>query len=397
MRGPESGRGFTLVEMLVALAILSVLMVGLVILFNGSLRATQSGYLQMDAFERARAALTVIETDLVTGFTAHQQEDLRSFYGTPIGMTFIGVVRDTVNPTDVNIARITYAIYSDFDPATAISSSTLFENALEQTDQNGTVLGTVPAYTYYLVRYIEPNVGDLDSFPVAWTDPILQALIDGAVCQATDRNNNGVCAELMSRTGCYLHEVDVWSDPGVSALCRECVEDAVRAKKRELWIRMIAGGDREAPSAWQRPEFGGKKASDYVVTGNILSTVPPGDRYNFAGDNWYAGIAFFDYDYAYEKPYDPGEPGAKRPNLWWNDWRSLNCNDLLDWRIPAGIKQQMTPSRSHYCEDPRVPEIVTVGFWLMFDSPYPGAPEFKRRFSLEMYVPAGYIRQQTTQ
>jgi hypothetical protein len=56
--------------------------------------------------------------------------------------------------------------------------------------------------------------------------------------------------------------------------------------------------------------------------------------------------------------------------------------------ICAHLPQQFTPC----CESPRVPEVVTVGFWLMFEKTDVAAPDFRRWFSMQVNLPTAYLR-----
>jgi len=352
----EAAPGFTLVELLVALAIFGILMAAVVIVFVGSLRTTQTGYQQMDAFERARTALSVIDDDLVRGYASHQSGDVHSFYGTPIGMTFVGVVQMTSDAKDVNQARITYVVYNQMlpgaEPFPIIDEST------------GDVTGY--QYPYPLLRYVEPGVGDLESFCIPWDD---------------DPNTPRYYLPIKLRIvlNCMCGQALGLSDPTAFDSTRsdlsKAEQDVVRSKMCEMWIRILAGGDPwrellpqlgQLPpiSFWQviLPVLLGRPVdyADYIVTENITWEVSPDKR----GDSPFDVTPFFDYAVP---NYDPNaEPLSGSP--WWNDPRAWN------WR------------------EPRLPEVVIAKFWLMFPSPYPGAPDFQRRFTLEVNLPVGYTR-----
>jgi prepilin-type N-terminal cleavage/methylation domain-containing protein len=366
-------RGFTLVELLVALSIFSILMTALVIIFVGALRTTQTGYQQMDAFERGRSALNVIQDDLVRSYTSHQSADLRSFYGTPIGMTFVGVTQMTSDPKDVNLARITYVVYNQ-------ATGEVFPEALEDA-----TAGTYrDAYPYPLLRYVEPGVSDLDSFPINWDSTTV--LPPGSTTWVDIGVNFG---QLLN---------DLCGFSSTSADLTRPQQDLVRAKKCEIWIRLLAGGDRrivnsdkESVDFWRdilgynETDEGTKSElyKDYIVTENILSVAKPfnrgrldpcvsGDVFCDRGDDPFgvlglAGVtSFFDYKASARNSSTNELELVGSP--WWNDYRASN------W------------------QNPRLPEVVAANFWLMFSSPYPGAPDFQRRFPLEIQLPTGYTR-----
>jgi len=104
-----SVRGLSLVEMLVAMAIFIVLLAGVSLLFSGAIDAVRSGYVNQEAFERARSSMTVLERDLSSAFTAREFGDYYAFYGGPRGFSFVGVI-DTGA-----LARVTYVAHPTAD------------------------------------------------------------------------------------------------------------------------------------------------------------------------------------------------------------------------------------------------------------------------------------------
>ena len=392
MKRRRHSPGFTLAEMLVAVAIFTALMAGLTMLFTGTLRAVRQGYLQQEAFENARAALTALKNDLTVSSGSEQHADYYSFYGTPVGMTFVGVARTSDDdPADLHIARITYVVYDMWnDMQTGVidaSAYKVFPDALEGYNVAGD-LEPKNAYVYVLLRYIEPGVSDLESFPIFREGVVLpesggvtlKDYLDGVIDAAEDA------------------AVD---DGALDPYCDACVEGFRNTKRRELWIRMLSGGDWEVPNAWDPrlrvlvedpgdPGSAPKSPYDYVAMEHVLSITHPEARFIVPADpmvdTYYQGTTFFDYDYA-ESYYraTPSTAGQKPDNLWWNDYRSINC------RPPLDDEDEYLP-QGRYCRDPRLPEVVGASFWVMYDSPYPGAPEFKRRFSIEIFLPVGYAR-----
>ncbi|NIA16310.1 MAG: hypothetical protein GWP08_19795 [Nitrospiraceae bacterium] len=390
----QAPAGFSLAEMLVAVAIFMTLMSGIVMLFAGSLRAYRVSQQQMDAFEEARGALTIFNTDLASAFEAGEHYDGDTFYGCPNGMTFIGLIRTSDDTGDLNIARITYVLYNPaFDRFTDSPSVEVFENALVTRDPDtGAELDEefwATGFTYPLLRYVEPGVSDLDSFPVDWEF----RTIDGGSTLA-------------------WHLEDEVATARQNGLCDTCEDEFRRAKRREYWIRMLAGGGltedgSPLPNAWEfSEELMGLPPGDahpyfYIVTANVLSIADPDERYA----DFTAGTPLFDYDYSYVLGADAG--GATQPkdaNPWWNDYRSLNCDPRREWR-PLGSQESV---QDRYpgaicgppddwraipcCENPRLPEIVNASFWLMFEAPITGAPDFRRLFSEDVFLSAAYTR-----
>lgn len=364
---PEAtaGSGFSLVELLVAVAVLMILMGGFTLLFSGSVRTVRSSMQQVDANDLASGAIASLKHDLTGSFNSGGLGGAGSFYGTPIGMTFIGVTQN-VSPyhrhkphqADYRTARITYVLYSDKN-----GPYQMFPEAFLEEIAPGQYSGVrFPAFTHKLIRYVEPNETDLDSFPVQWDaegvlgeNYSLSDLIDGMLLEI-----------LQERPDLLNH-----------------VEETTQALKRELWIRMLAGGDHEVPNAWApenherilgRPPHFETNVHDFVLLDGVATLVPPYDipympsvPPGYESDP-FLGAPLFSYDYSQPGPY------AAR-NHWWNDRRSVNCWD------GAG-----------YCSDERLPEIVSAAFWLMFPAVHPASPHFQRRYTTTLHVPAAFSR-----
>ncbi|MBN2307956.1 MAG: prepilin-type N-terminal cleavage/methylation domain-containing protein, partial [Candidatus Hydrogenedentes bacterium] len=162
--------GFSLMELIIATAILALLAGGIAAVFTGSMRAVRAGYQATSANEMARGALNVIERDLSGAFTSRDAGDYYQFFGTPIGMMFVGLV-DTDEGTQ--LARVTYVLHHN-------AGSDAFETIDAQ-----------PVTTYSLVRLIEVGEEDLDSFPGPGWDQWEQAWVP-----SIDREYPLIAAEL---------------------------------------------------------------------------------------------------------------------------------------------------------------------------------------------------------
>lgn len=380
----KKNRGFTLVELMVAMAIFAVLMAGVTMIFMGSLRTTQTGYQQMDAFERARTALNLIEDDLVRGFSSHQSADVHNFYGTPIGMTFIGVMTATSEPKDVNVARITYVVYNPFRYLSQYASC--YQSCPRPSSGQMLDIGEAweyRPYVYPVLRYVQPNVGDLESFPFNLGD---------ALPGGSQRTYGNVLRDLCQYA---LNDPDFdYTRPDLSP--RQ--EATVRAKKCEMWIRMLAGGDQWRPpdlpsnldvslpvDFWWDILGGGCPSGpsncpdplyrDYVITENVVSFVPPEQRY----------AAPFDVD-----PYKDN-PCEKHYFFYYRCTPRTTDTPLADTQY-CDNPGEMPPRRCFWWPISRLPEVVQVTLRLGFSSPYPGAPDFDRTFTLEIQLPTGYTR-----
>jgi len=442
---PATRRGFTLVELLVALAIFITVMSIVAFMFVTAIRTTKQGALNQEAFEMARGAMRLLERDLTRAFTNRDHGDVYSFYGTPIGFTYVGMVPSDDN-TEYNIARVTWVIYHSSITAQAGAVS-LYQS---------TTAADVP--TYALLRYVEPGVDNLDAFLVPW----------------------GGVADVDSGSPDTLEQLAV--NYAASVVCPDarCDEIALQTARRDIWIRMLSGGDLEVDSAWQRADMlGSLDPSDYFVTENVRflevvgeacsTTTPPVtfdeaanlalevpglnlngelvDRPKFLFGGTYAqggetcGLV---YDDVLASPeiafFNPNDATAALPNLgagiaqpfftywdigvirnnvftdvddqisplaftFWNDARNLVADGIDndgDGFIDIGVDQILGTGDDDPDEiygdnlgsplDARLPRAVTTDFTLFFRSPYPGAPDFNQRFTQRIDLPTGYRR-----
>ena len=105
---PAAGRrGFTAVELLVAIAIFVTLMAGVMTMFSGVIRTVQGSQATMDAMENIRASMAVFEADLKQTFARRDMEDTYAFYGEPTGFVYVGVDREG------KLTRVTYSLHID--------------------------------------------------------------------------------------------------------------------------------------------------------------------------------------------------------------------------------------------------------------------------------------------
>ena len=426
------------------MAIFVTVMASVTLLFNSAIRTTKQGFLNQDAFEIARGAMDILERDLSRSFTSRDHGDVYNFYGTPIGFTFVGMITADQS-SDPNLARVTYVMYhvptSMQNIAGAVS---IYENV------NG-----IEVPTYNLIRYIEPGKEDLESFPVIW--------------DATITTDNFV-VNLQTEID-QMVSLSPSCDPDDSG-CREELEKAL---KRELWIRMLSGGDDEVPSAWWTGGSGGLDAFigldpiDFAVAENIrhplrLPPLPtaggivldetaqnaPGfprilasDTANF--DPAQGRVPFFTYrEFGTRRRRDSrgifvplrdpltgdlmfADPPSNFIQLYetevapielryWNDTRNIaymqfreneilndgldndgdGFIDLLGADGQAGTGDE-DPDEADGINlgsplDARPPVEIAVNFTLFFPSPYPGAPDFNRKFTMRIDLPTGYRR-----
>lgn len=458
-RRHSTARGFTLVELLVSMSIFVTIMAGVFLMFNSAVRVTKQAYLNQAAYETVRGTFDTIEADLIRSFTSRDTGHKHTFYGTPIGFTFIGMVSPD-NDGDNNLARITYVIYGGTNPE--------LTQLLESTADDDTA--PEDRTTYSLIRYIEPGVDDLESFPIDWNSSFF---LDAGTVDLQQQINN---AQALANG---------------EGLCNtpECFEEVAKAKKRELWIRMLAGGDQSDPLApipnfWTVPQVrsGGLQTAfldpaDYILAENILHierAIPfnPRDNatYNVVNTDPFAtGTNHFidplgedialipmttagsdatdttsiqnylfanfarnvvphqNYFFAYREyaegnrtaldafgsVFDVPKVDAEGNSTgviesefdayhfsFWNDTRNLEHNNIL---TNANLIVNTLPADSvgvlstkPDIIDPTIPESILIELAFFHKSPYPGAPDFQRIFTHRVNLPTAYKRKQET-
>lgn len=110
--GRGASAGFTLVEMLVSMAIFLVIMGSIALLISGTTRTVRQGYAMLNNMERARNALAVLEQDIKVAFTTDDTRGLSRFYGEPNGFMYLGALRDGA------FGRVAYVIRPAADAET---------------------------------------------------------------------------------------------------------------------------------------------------------------------------------------------------------------------------------------------------------------------------------------
>lgn len=395
--------GFTLPEILVAVAIFSVIGFITTKLFTGAIRTTKRGYQSIEAYEMGRSALSVMERDLSSVYTARDLGDFHTFYGTPIGMTFITLSDDSGTG---NVSRITYAL------------------TVAGPGNKEVVTGDdASLQTYSIIRFVERGVEDLDSFNYRWPTP--DELIENPGGSVDTREESRLNRELNDIVE-SLEEEYPNLDLANNDEDREYVANhqAFRAKKRELWIRMIAG-DFRLPDIWRywdNQAFGDdeKEAADYILAENvIIRNNPMGDDENsaivFEGfipfwsyfDNprvrdrftivdLFSEELFFpkneleimDFYGVYDEGNDRVIPLLPLKPIFKFGYVGLDGTPILnnEWGDAFNLDQAA----------PHIPELVGVDFTVLMGSPFPGVADYRDSFVQLFDLKAGYTRKGST-
>ncbi|MBI5093207.1 MAG: prepilin-type N-terminal cleavage/methylation domain-containing protein [Candidatus Hydrogenedentes bacterium] len=369
---PAPTHGFSLVELLVAMAVFGTVMAGITMLFVSSVRSVKQGTQNIDAFSTARATFDVIDRDLTTAFTSRDRGDYYNFFGTPIGFTFIGVVDTSgfAGGGGDNLARITYVLH--VTDGVTNSRGVNSESVTPENPNANIVTDTAkPAKTFALIRYVEPNVNDLDNFPIDWNQP---AYPDTANPQTLAQ----YASTLISAT-----DVSALSPAQASLVA----DEFARAAKREAWIRMLAG---EVGNAWNQPNAPNsgllnRYAGDYVISDGII--LEDGISGSIIRTDWSTDFGLLRPLFTYGG-LDQAQSSNDTLVQYWNaPWNV---------RTSTGAVTQTLLTAAGSAMRPRIPAIVQARLQWMFSSPYPGAPDFKRAFDKKIDIPTGYTRQDLT-
>lgn len=409
-------RGFTLVELLIAIAIFSILMVSIAAMFVGSIRAARAGRQSIDAFEESRGAFDLAQRDLMTAFTSRDYAQYYSFFGMPYGFMFVGLVRgQRATDSEANLARVTYVLRR-------MSDQQQFQTIGTDSATGDTVDVTVE--TCSLLRFVEVGVQDLDTFVL---------VPDGDVAQSWE----DLSGEWPS-VSAILSDVEARydaSDPaaGITPVIQEKMKAAMKC---ELWIRMLAGPDicTLYQDMWLRaqadsvageqpyrplpiiddpsstygvlPDFWtlvDKDPADYVVADNVFfrayltddpskATIESGIYISPDYDlpETPLSICYFQYGRQNILPVSDPDPN-KFPTYLTPFWISESNATLRDLgSLPTLLEPYDVQLGSPLV--PRIPEIMKMRLTFLLESPYPGAPDFRRQLEQVIDIPAGYVR-----
>lgn len=354
MHNSKKSPGFTLPEILVVVAILGILMTGIMMVFVTSLRTVRTGNLAMQAMELARGTVATIRHDLTTAFTARDYGKYYTFFGTPYGFSFVGLV-DVGQDAKPKIGRITYVMHeSSAETPSPTWTSTRWDPATSSWVDVTVTTGT-------LLRFAE-DVDDLDSYPVNWE----------LLTQPGDYYNPKVSSEFQAIKDRY------------EAYGPEIYETMLSAKKRELWIRMLAE-EEDLPSAWSW-RYLGKNPGDYVLAENVLMVVSNSGQEE--GPYFQYGRVGFEYDAALPGHVGTGNlsdlPLVDHWNAQWNaEWNEDDDNPLNPL---ARFNAYGSPL------GPWLPDVVRINLTFAFESPHFGAPDFVRKMDELVQIPTAYTR-----
>jgi hypothetical protein len=309
--------------------------------------------------------------------------------------------------------RLEALMLGEADPyVRAQAKEDLFRSAYPRPADIFTVMEfPVQVRTYALVRYEEPNRTDLNSFDVAcpwpyidpvdpaeddyppnppWAETVYSFLLGGICAALGDIPDRGtdlrlLMADIQNNGG---------SDVYLRAVKPEIVEDLVASKRRELWVRLLAGQMPGVPGFW---ETKGHNVSDYVVADRLRATALLLDPANLS-NTLPIDLLYITGAFSYGN-------GSGEANNYFNDARNIpefvsyiNAPGVIpllgfDAKLASSLgAAQVSAADFGSPLQPRIPATIGIGFWIMQDKPQPGSSDFRRWFSQLVDVPAGFSR-----
>ncbi len=347
-----AARGFTLPELLISMAILSILTLALFMLFRSSLSAFKSTKKAMDASEETHTAFRVLERDLAQGYAAKHYGDSANFFGCPYGFSMIATL-DAAG--QARTARVSYVVHS-----------------FAGQKQADTLDGDLP--TFGIIRYIEPGVDKLNEYPVQWPDYTSPT----PPIEETQQNLYQPLRDIYEEFG----------PEGPSPVGAAQLEAMLESKKHELWLAML--GDRRErfgllPDLWT---LLGKVPEDFIIAEGLLATTPPdfepdGVTPHVAVDMDY--VQWFRYGYTPRDPRFIEDVGAVEMIPYWNAVDPDNIGILGETNYPF-VNYYGSPLY------PFPPSLVATNMDLVFKAPNLGEHHYVRRLSHTFQIPVGYRR-----
>ena len=374
-----AARGFTLPELLISMAILSILTLALFMLFRSSLSAFKSTKKAMDASEETHTAFRVLERDLAQGYAAKHYGDSANFFGCPYGFSMIATL-DAAG--QARTARVSYVVHS-----------------FAGQKQADTLDGDLP--TFGIIRYIEPGVDKLNEYPVQWPDYTSPT----PPIEETQQNLYQPLRDIYEEFG----------PEGPSPVGAAQLEAMLESKKHELWLAML--GDREEPfgalprlwddqaapgTTWGGgPSFAalwdGKYPEDYLIAegvvqadadrpfpGGYTTTIGPSGEIVYEVQN-FSEVHWFRYGYTPRDVEFIKDMGVVETAPYWN------AVDPDKIEAPGDINYPFTNLAGSPLY-PFPPSLVEVNMAFAFPAPNLGERHFVRKLAHTFQIPVGYRR-----
>jgi prepilin-type N-terminal cleavage/methylation domain-containing protein len=393
-------RGFTLVELLVGVAIFSMLMIAVATLFTSSIRTARTTEAKVDMSGMAQGALAIMERDLSGSFTSRDFGEYYQFFGSPFGFMTVGLAPGGgLQRTTWVVTRRDWVAPEDLKTLDPDDDTGMAADVVVTTEEDGTG-AYIEKTTFILLRYVEPDVEDLDSFffwdsngnPVSWTW-------------------NDVTLGPGGEDGSYADDwfggIETFLNSEGESFTAEEQSELYNAHRRHLWLLMLAGYPEIGGTYGRFPQFwaevwpNGEKFDpasdqpnymDYVVAEGI---VHPDDLRSFDVE---LGIPWFRYAQL-------GQAGNEQALTAY--WSTVFNNQLVRTSASA-----LDPPLGHfpgfaYYEgvlsdgtlvglgdplQPRLPDAVQVNMTFLREGPLVGAPDIRHRMKQVIDVPTAFSR-----
>ncbi len=393
-----AARGFTLPELLISMAILSILTLALFMLFSSSLRAFKSTKKAMDASEETHTAFRVLERDLAQGYAAKHYGDSANFFGCPYGFSMIATL-DAAG--QARTARVSYVVHS-------FAGSNPVETLSDGPDD-----ALLP--TFGIIRYIEPGVDKLNEYPVQWPDYTSPT----PPIELPQQNLYTPLRYIYEHFGpdpSFVLASEYWPVPAAQ------LEAMLQARKHELWLAML--GDREEPFGalprlWDDPAapgttwgggpnfaalWDGKYPEDYLIAegvaqadpdrpfpGGYTTTIGPGGETVYEVQN-FDEVHWFRYGYTPRDVEFIEDMGLVEMTPYWNAIDQANLDIPRD--PVSGLETPNYPFINLAGSPlyPFPPSLVEVNMAFAFPAPNLGERHYVRRLAHTFQIPVGYRR-----
>ena len=482
MNARRTDRGFTLVEILVGMAIFVSIMAGVVVLFSGAIETVAQGNQMIDGFEKGRMTLDLLDRDLKSAFMSRDRGQLYQFYGGPDGFMFVGMTESG------QLGRVAYTMYPSPDSPYFAQEVSTFETILTEpwdhilarvciqakelaeaaemevgvtglapaavsaaeaqfreaypvpTDATGTpdpdivIEFNVQVSTGVLLRFEDvERFGDLDTFELPqggewpYIDPENPSYDD----YDAEGGNRDLYIDMLTAINPYagsdyrsdLRTLIDEANRSTSTASRststrlkyvdaDTVEQMVNAQRRQIWMRMLAGGDAYVPNYWYTKDI---NPVDYVMADSIVMRAalryPQGHAR--AGQflmmpQYYPGEQARPFDMLYTSSYfaytNTADEEEADYTIYWNDNENIPgyetlMGDLIHGTgdavgaltaFDAKLADTMAFEQLGSPLQPDLPAMVRPGFYIMIESASVGAPDFLGYFTQNIDVPAGF-------
>ena len=400
----ETMRGFTLPELLISIAIMSILTLALFMLFSSTLKAFKSTKRSMEASEETHTAFRVMERDLAQAYSARHYGDSANFFGCPYGFSMIATL-DAAG--QARTARISYVVHRFAGRKAVETLSDSADDAL------------LP--TFGIVRYIEPGVDKLSEYPVQWPDYT-------SATPPVEQPQQHLYQPLRE----IYEQFGPNSDPSTMLfiapdeyrpVSAAQLEAMLQAKKHELWLAMLGDRDEpygELPRLWDDPAapgttwgggplfaglWDGKYPEDYLIAEGVVQadpewrfpadyaiTVNPGSHDKVEVQN-FAEVHWFRYGYTPRDVDIIDDLGLVETVPYWNAVDKANLGLAPD--PVTGDPGEINFPFINLAGSPLYPfppSLVEVNMAFAFPAPNLGERHLVRKLAHTFQIPVGYRR-----